>query len=138
LKEKQEQVVVLGAVSEELLASLYRRSWACVVPSVAEGYGYPALEAVRFGRPVICRPLPSLQEIMVNLQKHNQRPPRFVFADDFTISALREALLFFAEGARKNNLDGGEGDIPTMLADFFSARRMAEDTLTIYKEAIYG
>ncbi|HMO02698.1 MAG TPA: glycosyltransferase family 1 protein [Oligoflexia bacterium] len=139
LKEESKQLVVLGAVADDILGELYKNSWACVLPSLAEGYGYPALEALRFNKPVICRPLPSLKEFLETFKKHHSWSPKFIFADDFTVSALTKALLSFAEAARLVESMGGADRVnPVRFSDFFSARRMAEDTLAIYKEAIYS
>jgi glycosyltransferase involved in cell wall biosynthesis len=52
-----------GFVSEDDLASLYRRARAVVVPSLYEGFGLPALEAMRLGAPVICARTSSLPEV---------------------------------------------------------------------------
>jgi glycosyltransferase involved in cell wall biosynthesis len=47
------RVSVLSNVPEEDLANLYRKSAALVMPSTIEGFGLPALEAIRCGTPVI-------------------------------------------------------------------------------------
>jgi glycosyltransferase involved in cell wall biosynthesis len=46
-------VHVVGAVSEERLGELYAASTALLMPSIAEGFGLPALEAMVAGTPVI-------------------------------------------------------------------------------------
>lgn len=43
----------VGSVSEERLAELYATSTALLMPSIAEGFGLPALEAMVAGTPVI-------------------------------------------------------------------------------------
>jgi glycosyltransferase involved in cell wall biosynthesis len=52
-----------GFVTEEELAALYRQSVALVMPSTYEGFGLPALEAMRMGAPVICARASSLPEV---------------------------------------------------------------------------
>jgi glycosyltransferase involved in cell wall biosynthesis len=50
-------------VSEEDLAALYRRALCFVYPSVYEGYGFPVLEAMASGAPIITSNNSSLREI---------------------------------------------------------------------------
>lgn len=52
-----------GFVTEAELAALYRQSVALVMPSTYEGFGLPALEAMRMGAPVICARASSLPEV---------------------------------------------------------------------------
>ena len=46
-------VEFVGSVSEQRLAELYGRSTALLMPSISEGFGLPALEAMVAGTPVI-------------------------------------------------------------------------------------
>ena len=59
-----EAVVMLGAVSEELLLSLYRCASALVYPSLYEGFGLPVLEAMACGTPVIASRAASIPEVL--------------------------------------------------------------------------
>jgi glycosyltransferase involved in cell wall biosynthesis len=56
-------VRVAGHVSEDELASLYRRAACLVFPSLYEGFGYPPLEAMACGCPVACSDVCSLPEL---------------------------------------------------------------------------
>jgi glycosyltransferase involved in cell wall biosynthesis len=58
-----EAVVKLGAVSEDLLVSLYRCATALVYPSLYEGFGLPVLEAMACGTPVIASRAASIPEV---------------------------------------------------------------------------
>jgi glycosyltransferase involved in cell wall biosynthesis len=58
-----EAVVKLGAVSEDLLVSLYRCAAALVYPSLYEGFGLPVLEAMACGTPVIASRAASIPEV---------------------------------------------------------------------------
>ncbi len=46
------------------LADLYRRACLLLFPSVYEGYGWPPLEAMAFGCPVVCSSSGSLPEVV--------------------------------------------------------------------------
>jgi glycosyltransferase involved in cell wall biosynthesis len=58
-----EGVDARGLVSNDELASLYRRAAALVFPSLYEGFGQPPLEAMASGCPVACSNAGSLPEI---------------------------------------------------------------------------
>ncbi|MFA6897746.1 MAG: glycosyltransferase family 1 protein [Patescibacteria group bacterium] len=59
----REDIVVVGAVGNDLLASLYVDAALFVMPSLYEGFGLPILEAMSFGVPVVCADNSSLSEI---------------------------------------------------------------------------
>jgi glycosyltransferase involved in cell wall biosynthesis len=50
-------------VDERSLASLYRHAFVLVYPSLNEGFGYPPLESMSYGTPVIASPSTSIPEI---------------------------------------------------------------------------
>jgi glycosyltransferase involved in cell wall biosynthesis len=53
----------LGRVSDPDLAVLYSRATAFVQPSRQEGFGFPVIEALSFGAPVVASDLPALREV---------------------------------------------------------------------------
>jgi glycosyltransferase involved in cell wall biosynthesis len=53
----------LTNVDEQSLASLYRHAFVLVYPSLNEGFGYPPLESMSYGTPVIASPSTSIAEI---------------------------------------------------------------------------
>jgi glycosyltransferase involved in cell wall biosynthesis len=57
------QVRVLGHVADSDLAVVLRRATALLVPSRAEGFGLPAIEAMACGTAVICSDVPALIEV---------------------------------------------------------------------------
>lgn len=65
VKEKnlQEQIKFLGYVSDHELASLYSNAEIFVYPSFYEGFGFPILEAMACGAPVICSNTSSMPEV---------------------------------------------------------------------------
>lgn len=60
-------VHVLDYVDDKALPSLYNRAWAFVYPSIYEGFGIPALEALACGTPVLTADNSSLPEVVGDL-----------------------------------------------------------------------
>jgi glycosyltransferase involved in cell wall biosynthesis len=58
-----DRVVFPGFVSDDQLATLYASSLGIVFPSLYEGFGLPVLEAMAFGKPVLCSRSTSLPEV---------------------------------------------------------------------------
>jgi glycosyltransferase involved in cell wall biosynthesis len=58
-----DRVRMLGHVRDADLAVLLSRATALVVPSRAEGFGLPLLEAMSLGTAVVCSPAPALVEV---------------------------------------------------------------------------
>jgi glycosyltransferase involved in cell wall biosynthesis len=54
----------LDDVSEKDLPVLYSLADVCVMPSLYEGFGFPALEAMACGTPLVCARAASLPEIV--------------------------------------------------------------------------
>jgi glycosyltransferase involved in cell wall biosynthesis len=54
----------IGHISEDALPALYRQAAMFVFPSVAEGFGFPPLEAMACGVPVVCGSADSLPEVV--------------------------------------------------------------------------
>ncbi|TKC55817.1 glycosyltransferase family 4 protein [Pedobacter hiemivivus] len=59
----QDQVKILGPVSNEDKYWYYKNCQAFVFPSLAEGFGIPVIEAMNFGKPVFLSKATSLPEI---------------------------------------------------------------------------
>ena len=68
LKEikNKESFVFKSYVSSSELASLYKNAYCLVFLSLSEGFGYPPLEAISRGTPVVCSPLTALYEVYQN------------------------------------------------------------------------
>ena len=69
-----DRVLLPGFVSDEQLACLYTAASAAVVPSLAEGFGLPAVEAAACGAPVILSALPAHRETLGDAARYF--PPR--------------------------------------------------------------
>lgn len=64
LKGHDEKVVFLGYVSDQELLSLYRNASLYVFPSLYEGFGFPPLEAMACGVPVVASRATSIPEVV--------------------------------------------------------------------------
>lgn len=53
----------LGFVNEEELDQLYHDAYSLIYPSLNEGFGYPPLEAMHYGVPVLASPFTSIPEV---------------------------------------------------------------------------
>ena len=63
LGETANRVVRTGFVSDSTLAALYRGAACVVLPSIVEGFGLPALEAMACGAPALVARTPALEEV---------------------------------------------------------------------------
>jgi glycosyltransferase-like protein len=76
---------VLGAVADDALPSLVAAAGAFCFPSVREGFGLAALEALAAGVPLVTRSLPVLHEVFDGAARFASDPAGFA-------AALRAAL----------------------------------------------
>jgi glycosyltransferase involved in cell wall biosynthesis len=117
-------VATRGFVSNEELDALYRTSIALVLPSIEEGFGLPALEAMARGTPVITSNAAALVEVTGDAALHEE-------ARD--VRALANAMLRVARDAELRVTMSARG---VERARSFTWRRCAERTREAYERAL--
>ena len=121
------KVHVLGRVSDEKLANLYAQAQALVVPSLAEGFCLPVIEAHAAGTAVVVRPVPAISELVV---------PGDTVAKDFEVLSLADSLLIAAdrEVDRLELYDRFSG----LIEQKFSPEVTAERLVQVYRSVVPG
>jgi len=59
----REKFVFQGYVDREILEMFYRDCYGLVYPTLNEGFGYPPLECMKYGKPVICSAISAVTEV---------------------------------------------------------------------------
>ena len=116
----RDRLVLAGFVPQEELAALYRGAIALVIPSLEEGFGLPALEAMACGAPVITSTAPALIEITGDAALH---------VDARSIDAIADAMTRVLRDPSSRDLMIARG---LDRAKNFTWRRCAELTREIY------
>jgi len=113
-----------GYVTEHQMSSLYNKASLFVLPSLYEGFGFPILEAMQAGVPVIAANTTAIPEIM------GQGGLLFNAEDADQLSKLMKNLLNDS-GRRKKLIEAGQN-----RAAQFTWARAAASTLKCYQKAI--
>ena len=122
-REHAGTVRVLEYVPDEDLAGLYSGARAFVFPSLYEGFGFPVLEAMACGAPVICSNTSSLPELAGEAA---------LLVDPLDISALASAILRILSEA---DLCGRLVEKGSAQIQKFSWTKAAQEALAVLVEA---
>jgi len=117
-----ERLRFLPAVSGEQLTTLLQAARALLQPSLHEGFGIPALEAMACGCPVLASDTPALVEVMGGAGLHAR------VGDDEALGAALTEL-------RRDGLSDDLRRRGLTRAHEFSWDRTAAETLAVYREA---
>jgi alpha-1,3-rhamnosyl/mannosyltransferase len=118
------EVIETGVLSDADLWLLYRRSTLFIFPTLYEGFGYPALEAMAAATCVVVRGCSSMAEVV---------GPAGVQVEPLTAASLAEAVAgLLADEPRRLRL-GAEG---RARAGRYTAERMARQTFDAYSRAL--
>jgi glycosyltransferase involved in cell wall biosynthesis len=115
-------VVLTGYMPDEYIPGLYARASMLVLPSLYEGFGFPVLEAMAAGTPVVCSNTSSLPEVGGDAALFF--PPH----DPDALASAMESLMqnpSLAEEIRRRGLE---------WVRQFTWQRTAERTVEIYRE----
>jgi glycosyltransferase involved in cell wall biosynthesis len=113
-----------GFVTMQQLASLYRGAIALVVPSLEEGFGLPAAEAMAAGTAVITSIAPALVEVTGDAALH---------IDPRSRADLAAAMVRMATD---DGLRGKLGASGVQRARRFTWQRCAEETVRAYRQVL--
>jgi len=120
------RVTVLAPLPEALMPLLYQGASLLVIPSLWEGFGLPALEAMACGTPVVASDRGALPEVIGDAG---------VLVDPTNVDALREAMYNLAVHTPLRAALRAAG---LVRARAFSWRHAAEATVGVYREALAG
>ena len=91
---KNENIIITGYVSDEDLISLYNHATMFIFPSWHEGFGLPALEAIRCGTLVLAANATSLPEVIGT--------PETLF-DPFDSDAIKSLMIRYTKNIEEKN-----------------------------------
>jgi glycosyltransferase involved in cell wall biosynthesis len=119
-----DRIVFTGYVTDRDLRALYSSCAVCVYPSLYEGFGFPPLEAMSCGAPVIAGDIPVLRE--VTGEGAVRVPPL-----DVRIMAESLVEMLGDEGKRARFSEAGLN-----WARRFTWEKTAQLTLDVYREVL--
>ena len=119
-----ENVQVLGYVDDERLDELYRSATLLAMPSLYEGFGFPILEAMARGIPVLTSNTSSMPEVAGDVA---------VYVDPYSIESITNGLqeLLSNQELRTTLTERGY-----QRARLFSWDRAAQQTLEVFESVI--
>ena len=115
---------MLAPVPAPVLARLYQSALAVVCPSLWEGFGLAALEAMACGAPVLAANRGGLPEVVGDAG---------LLVDPTNVDALRQAMYTLAD---QEPLRAAFRTRGLVRARAFSWRQVAEATAAVYQEAL--
>lgn len=119
------RIHALGKVSEERLIELYQNAVCVMFPSLFEGFGFPVLESLACGVPVMTTRRSSLPEVGGDIP---------VYVDGEDIDEMAQVMWAFERGDMAGVVSRTRVEGPRRAAQF-TWRRCAERTLETYISA---
>ncbi len=119
----QDKVIFKGYVPDDELKLMYSNASLFAFPSLAEGFGFPILEAMSCGTPVVTSNCGAMAEIAEDAA---------LLVDPYDVDEIAEAMyrVLTDENLRKDLIKKG-----LERASQFSWERTARETLAVYKKA---
>ncbi len=119
------RVHALGKVSEDRLIELYQHTVCVMFPSLYEGFGFPVLEALACGVPVMTTRRSSLPEVGGDIP---------VYVDGEDVDEMAQVMWAFERGEMADVASRTRVEGPRRAAQF-TWRRCAEQTVETYLSA---
>lgn len=119
-----DSVLFCQQVTDSELSTLYQHALALVYPSLMEGFGLPAIEAMSMNCLVLVADIPVFREICQNAA---------LYFDPYDMNDLAAKMQLVLESGKKQFTDKLE--LGLAKTKEFSWEKMAEETLRIYQHA---
>jgi glycosyltransferase involved in cell wall biosynthesis len=130
--ELGDRVQLLDFVDDKDLPALYNLAWAFAYPSIYEGFGFPALEALACGTPVVTADNSSLPEV-VGDPASSTGAPAAMLAPAEDVAALAAAL---GQVVSDTALRARLRESGLARAQQFTWERAAQQVLQCYQQTI--
>ena len=123
LAPDNKQIKFLGFVSDAEKAQLYKNARVFVYPSFYEGFGFPPLEAIARGSPVIVSMNSSLPEILADAA---------LYINPYNILEIANVLekVLTNEDLRRQLIEAGQKQVQK-----FSWQKAAQETLQVFQQS---
>jgi glycosyltransferase involved in cell wall biosynthesis len=122
----QRDVLILGYVPTEDLPALYRAASLLAYPSLFEGFGFPLVEAMSCGCPIVCSDVTSLPELAGDAA---------VLVNPYDVEGLADAMW---RVLKDHDLRADLVARGLARAGHFSWEQAARQTLQVYRQACLG
>ncbi len=123
----EDRVTVTGRLERDDLVRRYSQTQVFVSPSLYEGFGLPAAEAMACAAPVVATTAGAFPEVIEDGVSGLLVPP----GDAATLAAAVERLLDDAKLRQRLGMEGRR-----RIAERFSWRATAEQTLALYEQVV--
>ncbi|MDO8461049.1 MAG: glycosyltransferase family 1 protein [bacterium] len=120
-----DSVIFYGEASDEELINLYQNAKALVMPSLMEGFGLPALEAMANSCLVLASNIPALKEVCGDAAIY------FSAYDINEITEVMKSVCFNDSNHFSQNIGRG-----IERSKMFSWKKMAKETVDIYESCV--
>jgi len=116
-------VHILGRVSENELSYLYSNASALIYPSLAEGFGYPLVEAMTYKLPILCSNWSCIPEVVGKVGIY--------FNPTDPIDIARKIEVFFKKPLEINN------ELYDKHLELYSSTSIGKQMNELYKKLIF-